>query len=168
MNESFKLDLIFQHGLVGGAALDDSDTPLPDKTLELATKADAILLGAVGGPKWDGLPMAKRPEKGLLGLRSNLELFANFRPAILYPQLASASSLKPEVVSGLDIMIIRELTGGIYFGQPRGVRQLESGERQGYNTYAYTETEIRRIGRVAFETAQQRGKNCARSTRPTC
>lgn len=158
VNESFKLDLIFQHGLVGGAALDDSDTPLPDKTLELATKADAILLGAVGGPKWDGLPMAKRPEKGLLGLRSNLELFANFRPAILYPQLASASSLKPEVVSGLDIMIIRELTGGIYFGQPRGLRQLESGERQGYNTYAYTETEIRRIGRVAFETAQQRGK----------
>ncbi|AFP31069.1 3-isopropylmalate dehydrogenase [Marinobacter sp. BSs20148] len=158
VNESFKLDLSFQHGLVGGAALDDSDTPLPDETLELATKADAILLGAVGGPKWDGLPMAKRPEKGLLGLRSNLELFANFRPAILYPQLVSASSLKPEVVSGLDIMIIRELTGGIYFGQPRGVRQLESGERQGYNTYAYTETEIRRIGRVAFETAQQRGK----------
>ncbi|MBQ0763987.1 3-isopropylmalate dehydrogenase [Marinobacter psychrophilus] len=158
VNESFKLDLSFQHGLVGGAALDDSDTPLPDETLELATKADAILLGAVGGPKWDGLPMAKRPEKGLLGLRSSLELFANFRPAILYPQLASASSLKPEVVSGLDIMIIRELTGGIYFGQPRGVRQLESGERQGYNTYAYTETEIRRIGRVAFETAQQRGK----------
>ncbi|MEH6355497.1 MAG: 3-isopropylmalate dehydrogenase [Marinobacter sp.] len=158
VNESFKLDLTFQHGLVGGAALDDSDTPLPDETLELAIKADAILLGAVGGPKWDALPMAKRPEKGLLGLRSNLELFANFRPAILYPQLASASSLKPEVVSGLDIMIIRELTGGIYFGQPRGVRQLESGERQGYNTYAYTETEIRRIGRVAFETAQQRGK----------
>jgi len=158
VNESFKLDLSFQHGLVGGAALDESDTPLPDETLDMATKADAILLGAVGGPKWDGLPMAKRPEKGLLGLRSNLELFANFRPAILYPQLASASSLKPEVVSGLDIMIIRELTGGIYFGQPRGVRQLESGERQGYNTYAYTETEIRRIGRVAFETAQQRGK----------
>jgi len=158
VNESFKLDLSFQHGLVGGAALDDSDTPLPDETLELASKADAILLGAVGGPKWDALPMAKRPEKGLLGLRSNLELFANFRPAILYPQLASASSLKPEVVSGLDIMIIRELTGGIYFGQPRGVRRLESGERQGYNTYAYTETEIRRIGRVAFETAQQRGK----------
>jgi 3-isopropylmalate dehydrogenase len=158
VNEVFKLDLSFQHGLVGGAALDDSDSPLPDETLELATKADAILLGAVGCPKWDGLPMAKRPEKGLLGLRSNLELFANFRPAILYPQLASASSLKPEVVSGLDIMIIRELTGGIYFGQPRGVRQLESGERQGYNTYAYTETEIRRIGRVAFEAAQQRGK----------
>jgi 3-isopropylmalate dehydrogenase len=158
VNELFKLDLSFQHGLVGGAALDDSDTPLPDDTLDMATKADAILLGAVGGPKWDSLPMAKRPEKGLLGLRSNLELFANFRPAILYPQLASASSLKPEVVSGLDIMIIRELTGGIYFGQPRGVRQLESGERQGYNTYAYTETEIRRIGRVAFEAAQQRGK----------
>src|SRR5690606_13098101 len=115
-------------------------------------------LGAVGGPKWDSLPMAQRPEKGLLGLRSNLELFANLRPAILYPQLASASSLKPEVVSGLDILIVRELTGGIYFGQPRGVRVLESGERQGYNTYQYTESEIRRIGRVAFEAAQQRGK----------
>src|SRR5690554_856923 len=102
--------------------------------------------------------MAKRPEKGLLGLRSNLQLFANLRPAILYPQLASASSLKPEVVSGLDILIVRELTGGIYFGQPRGVRELENGERQGYNTYQYTESEIRRIGRVAFEAAQQRGK----------
>ena len=158
VNVSFKLDLSFQHGLVGGAALDDSDTPLPDETLALAIKADAILLGAVGGPRWDSLPMAKRPEKGLLGLRSKLELFANFRPAILYPQLALASSLKLEVVSGLDIMIIRELTGGIYFGQPRGVRQLENGERQGYNTYAYTETEIRRIGRVAFAAAQQRGK----------
>lgn len=158
VNDTFSLDLNFQHGLVGGAALDEADTPLPDETLDMATKADAILLGAVGGPQWDSLPMAKRPEKGLLGLRSNLELFANFRPAILYPQLASASSLKPEVVSGLDIMIIRELTGGIYFGQPRGIRELECGERQGYNTYAYKESEIRRIGRVAFEAAQQRGK----------
>jgi len=158
INEKFDLKLTFETGLVGGAALDEEDNPLPDETLEKARKADAILLGAVGGPKWDALPMAKRPEKGLLGLRSNLKLFANLRPAILYPQLASASSLKSEVVSGLDIMIVRELTGGIYFGQPRGVRQLESGERQGYNTYAYTETEIRRIGRVAFEAAQQRGK----------
>src|SRR5699024_8317246 len=124
-----------ESALVGGAALDEMNTPLPDATLDRATKADAILLGAVGGPKWDGLPMAERPEKGLLGLRSKLELFANLRPAVLYPQLASASSLKPEVVSGLDIMIVRELTGGIYFGQPRGVRQLESGERQGFNTY---------------------------------
>lgn len=158
VDESFKLGLSFQHGLVGGAALDDSDTPLPDDTLNMATRADAVLLGAVGGPRWDSLPMARRPEKGLLGLRSSLELFANFRPAILYPQLASASSLKPEVVSGLDIMIIRELTGGIYFGNPRGVRHLENGERQGYNTYAYKESEIRRIGRVAFEAAQQRAK----------
>ncbi|HCW90984.1 MAG TPA: 3-isopropylmalate dehydrogenase [Marinobacter sp.] len=158
VNEMFSLGLDFESGLVGGAALDAEDTPLPDDTLDRAKKADAILLGAVGGPKWDSLPMARRPEKGLLGLRSNLELFANLRPAILYPQLAEASSLKPEVVSGLDILIVRELTGGIYFGQPRGVRQLESGDRQGYNTYAYTEAEIRRIGRVAFETAQQRGK----------
>ncbi|HBI79365.1 MAG TPA: 3-isopropylmalate dehydrogenase, partial [Marinobacter adhaerens] len=119
INDQFSLGLNFESGLVGGAAIDETDTPLPDETLEKATRADAILLGAVGGPQWDSLPMAKRPEKGLLGLRSNLELFANLRPAILYPQLASASSLKPEVVSGLDIMIVRELTGGIYFGQPR-------------------------------------------------
>ena len=158
INEQFGLELHFESALVGGAAIDETDTPLPEDTLDKARKADAILLGAVGGPKWDKRPMASRPEKGLLGLRSNLELFANLRPAILYPQLASASSLKPEVVSGLDIMIVRELTGGIYFGQPRGVRELESGERQGYNTYAYTESEIRRIGRVAFEAAQQRGK----------
>lgn len=158
VNEKFDLNLSFETGLVGGAALDAVDNPLPEDTLEKARKADAILLGAVGGPQWDSRPMAQRPEKGLLGLRSNLELFANLRPAILYPQLASASSLKPEVVSGLDIMIVRELTGGIYFGQPRGVRELEGGERQGYNTYVYTESEIRRIGRVAFEAAQQRGK----------
>ena len=158
LNDDLKLDLHFESALIGGAALDECDDPLPDETLDKGRKADAILLGAVGGPKWDDRPMAQRPEKGLLGLRSNLELFANLRPAILYPQLASASSLKPEVVSGLDIMIVRELTGGIYFGQPRGIRNLEHGERQGYNTYAYTESEIRRIGRVAFETAQQRGK----------
>ena len=162
INEQFELGLQFDHGLVGGAAIDETGEPLPDKTLERAKKSDAILLGAVGGPKWDQLEMANRPEKGLLGLRSNLELFANLRPAILYPQLASASSLKPDVVSGLDIMIVRELTGGIYFGQPRGVRQLEGGERQGFNTYVYSESEIRRIGRVAFETARQRdGKLCS-------
>ncbi|KZZ67652.1 3-isopropylmalate dehydrogenase, partial [Oleiphilus sp. HI0130] len=125
-------------------------------------QADAILLGAVGGPKWDQLDMAIRPEKGLLGLRSNLELFGNLRPAILYPQLASASTLKPEVVSGLDILIVRELTGGIYFGQPRGVRTLENGERQGFNTYVYAESEIKRIAKVAFEAAQKRnGKLCS-------
>jgi 3-isopropylmalate dehydrogenase len=158
VNNDFGLNLNFETALVGGAAIDEYDTPLPDDTLAKAKAADGIILGAVGGPKWDSRPMASRPEKGLLGLRSGLELFANLRPAILYPQLASASSLKTEVVSGLDIMIVRELTGGIYFGQPRGVRELESGERQGYNTYAYTESEIRRIGRVAFEAAQQRSK----------
>lgn len=162
VNDQFGLGLQFETGLVGGAAIDETGEPLPSDTLERAKKADAIVLGAVGGPKWDKLEMAKRPEKGLLGLRSNLELFANLRPAILYPQLASASSLKPEVVSGLDIMIVRELTGGIYFGQPRGVRELEGGERQGFNTYVYSESEIRRIGRVAFEAAQQRnGKLCS-------
>ena len=158
VNEQFDLGLVFDSAHVGGAAIDATGVPLPDDTLDKARKADAILLGAVGGPKWDGLEMAIRPEKGLLGLRSNLELFGNLRPAILYPQLASASSLKPEVVSGLDILIVRELTGGIYFGQPRGVRELEGGERQGYNTYVYSESEIRRIGRVAFEAAQQRNK----------
>ncbi|MFW5824283.1 MAG: 3-isopropylmalate dehydrogenase [Marinobacter sp.] len=162
IDEQFDLKLSFEHALVGGAAIDETGEPLPGGTLERAKKSDAILLGAVGGPKWDRMEMALRPEKGLLGLRSNLELFANLRPAILYPQLASASSLKPEVVSGLDIMIVRELTGGIYFGQPRGIRTLEGGERQGYNTYVYSESEIRRIGRVAFEAAQQRnGRLCS-------
>lgn len=158
VNDKFNLGLAFETALVGGAAIDETGVPLPEATLSKAREADAILLGAVGGPKWDALEMAKRPEKGLLGLRSNLELFANLRPAILYPQLASASSLKPEVVSGLDIMIVRELTGGIYFGEPRGVRELENGERQGFNTYVYSESEIRRIGRVAFEAAHQRNK----------
>lgn len=162
VNEAFSLDLNFDTALVGGAAIDATGEPLPAETLDKATKADAILLGAVGGPKWDGLEMAIRPEKGLLGLRSNLELFGNLRPAILYPQLASASALKPEVISGLDILIVRELTGGIYFGQPRGIRELENGERQGYNTYVYSESEIRRIGKVAFEAARQRnGKLCS-------
>lgn len=158
INDRFSLGLSFETALVGGAAIDATGEPLPDNTLDMARKADAILLGAVGGPQWDHLEMAKRPEKGLLGLRSNLELFGNLRPAILYPQLASASSLKPEVVSGLDILIVRELTGGIYFGQPRGIRELEGGERQGFNTYVYKESEIVRIGRVAFEAAQQRNK----------
>ncbi len=152
------LDLELEHALVGGAAIDATGVPLPEETLAKAKAADAILLGAVGGPKWDKLDMAIRPEKGLLGLRSNLQLFGNLRPAILYPQLASASTLKPEVVSGLDILIVRELTGGIYFGKPRGIRVLENGEREGYNTYVYNETEIRRIAKVAFEAAQKRGK----------
>ena len=145
--------------LVGGAAYDEFGTPLPEVTMEKARACDAILLGAVGGPKWDNLEDRElRPEKGLLGLRSGLSLFGNLRPAILYPQLADASSLKPEIVSGLDILIVRELTGGIYFGKPRGIRTLENGEREGYNTYVYCESEIRRIAKVAFESAQKRGK----------
>ncbi|MFQ3788178.1 3-isopropylmalate dehydrogenase [Halomonas sp. A29] len=152
------LDIDIEEGLVGGSAYDEHGEPLPGVTLEKAKAADAILLGAVGGPKWDKLEdLTMRPEKGLLGLRKNLGLFANLRPAITYPQLASASSLKPELVAGLDIMIVRELTGGIYFGQPRGI-EVRDGQRVGFNTYVYSESEIERIGRVAFELAQKRGK----------
>ncbi len=155
-----------EHGLavemetanVGGAAYDESGSPLPSATLDLCRAADAVLLGAVGGPRYDGLERELRPERGLLGLRSELQLFSNLRPAILYPQLANASSLKPEIVSGLDIMIVRELTGGIYFGQPRGIRELDNGERQGYNTLVYAEHEIERIARSAFEVAMKRNK----------
>lgn len=157
----FDLDIEVSHGLVGGAALDQEAVPLSDQTLAVAKASDAVLFGAVGGPKWDHKPMDQRPEKGLLKLRSELDLFANLRPAILFPQLAEASSLKPELVAGLDILIIRELTGGIYFGQPRGVREVD-GEREGFNTYVYRESEIKRITKVAFEAAQKRsGKVCS-------
>lgn len=159
VNEQDNLGLELNEALVGGAAIDADGVPLPEATLDAAKAADAILLGAVGGPKWDTNPDFQiRPEKGLLGIRSNLGLFGNLRPAILYPQLADASTLKPEIVAGLDILIVRELTGGIYFGQPRGVREKEGGIREGYNTYVYDENEIRRIGRVAFEAAMARGK----------
>jgi 3-isopropylmalate dehydrogenase len=158
VNDHFSLGLSFDEALVGGAAIDATGHPLPDETLEKAKNAKAILLGAVGGPQWDKLDMALRPEKGLLGIRKNLSLFANLRPAMLYPQLADASTLKPEVVSGLDIMIVRELTGGIYFGQPRGVEVNSDGVREGFNTYRYTEPEIRRIAHVAFDMAQKRDK----------
>ncbi len=158
LRSQFGLVVEMEQGLIGGAAWDAAGHPLPEQTLELARAADAVLLGAVGGPKWESLDISVRPEKGLLGIRSALELFANLRPAILYPQLASASTLKAEVVAGLDIMIVRELTGGIYFGKPRGIRTLDSGERQGYNTLVYSESEIRRIGRVAFETALKRDR----------
>jgi len=151
------LDVEMEQGLVGGTAYDETGSPLPEKTLSKAKEADAILLGAVGGYKWESLDISVRPEKGLLGLRAELDLFANLRPAILYPQLADASTLKPEVVSGLDIMIVRELTGGIYFGQPRGIRTLENGERQGYNTLVYCESEVKRIAQVAFDIARKRG-----------
>ncbi|MCG8314776.1 MAG: 3-isopropylmalate dehydrogenase [Pseudomonadales bacterium] len=158
VNDQHNLGLEVQEALLGGAAIDAHGVPLPNETLEMARQSDAILLGAVGGPKWEKLERDIRPEKGLLKIRSELELFGNLRPAMLYPQLASASSLKPEVVSGLDILIVRELTGGIYFGQPRGIRTLENGERQGYNTYVYSESEIERIGRLAFDLAMKRDK----------
>ncbi|PCJ50677.1 MAG: 3-isopropylmalate dehydrogenase [Gammaproteobacteria bacterium] len=162
LNTKHRLNLELNHALIGGAAYDQFQTPLPTSTLEAARDADAILLGAVGGPKWESLDISVRPEKALLGLRSELALFANLRPAILYPQLADVSSLKPEIVAGLDLLIVRELTGGIYFGQPRGIRILANGEREGYNTYVYSESEIRRIGRIAFESARKRdGRLCS-------
>lgn len=155
--ERFGLEVTTDHALMGGAAYDVTGEPLPEESLAKAKAADAILFGAIGGPKWDNIERSKRPERGLLKLRSSLELFANLRPAMLFPQLASASSLKPEIVSGLDILIVRELTGGIYFGEPRGIRE-ENGERIGHNTMVYSESEIRRIAKVAFELAQARGK----------
>ncbi|HDY85072.1 MAG TPA: 3-isopropylmalate dehydrogenase [Methylophaga sp.] len=156
------LDISLEYGLIGGAAYDETGTPFPDETLALSKAADAILLGAVGGYKWESLDISVRPEKGLLAIRSALNLFANLRPAILYPQLADASTLKHDVVAGLDLMIVRELTGGIYFGQPRGVRTLENGEKEGFNTLVYRESEIQRIGKVAFDIAQKRqGRLCS-------
>ena len=157
MLNALNLGFELETALLGGAAVDATGNPYPEATQKLAREADAVLLGAVGGPKWDALPREQRPERGLLGIRKDLNLFANLRPAILYPELANASSLKPEVVSGLDILIVRELTGDIYFGQPRGI-EIREGERFGFNTMHYTESEIRRIGRVAFEAAQKRGK----------
>jgi 3-isopropylmalate dehydrogenase len=158
LRDDFGLAIEMEEAPVGGAGYDAAGHPLPEATLALAKQADAILLGAVGGYKWESLDISVRPEKGLLGLRSELALFSNLRPAILYKQLADASTLKPEVVAGLDIMIVRELTGGIYFGQPRGIRELENGERQGFNTLVYAEHEIERIGRSAFDIAMKRGK----------
>ncbi|MDS1141778.1 3-isopropylmalate dehydrogenase [Pusillimonas sp. SM2304] len=156
------LDLDLQTAAVGGAAYEAQEHPLPASTLDLARQSAAILFGAVGDWKYDSLPRELRPEQAILGLRKALGLFANLRPAILYPQLANASSLKPEVVSGLDILIVRELTGDIYFGQPRGVREVADGpfkgERQGFDTMHYAESEIRRIAHVAFQAAQKRNK----------
>jgi 3-isopropylmalate dehydrogenase len=157
LNEKHGSDFTFESAPVGGAAYDLHGHPLPPKTLELAKNSDAVLLGAVGGPKWENIERDLRPERALLGLRSEMQLFANLRPAILFPQLADASTLKSEVVAGLDIMIVRELTGGIYFGQPRGI-EVRDGERTGLNTLVYSESEIRRIAHVAFKTAVLRGK----------
>jgi 3-isopropylmalate dehydrogenase len=151
------LDFELEHGLIGGCAVDATGEPYPDATHQLVTNADAILLGAVGGPQYDALPRPQRPERGLLAIRKALNLFANLRPAILYAELAEASSLKPEVVAGLDIMIVRELTGDIYFGEPRGIEQRD-GQRVGFNTMIYSEAEIRRIAHVAFQAADKRNK----------
>ncbi len=156
VNERYKLGLGIQVCIFGGAAYDETGSPLPDETLAACREADAILMGSIGGPQYDAAPRELRPERGLLGLRSQLGLFANLRPAILYPELAESSSLKTELVAGLDLMILRELTGGIYFGQPRGV-ETRDGMRVGFNTMVYDEDEIRRIGQRGFEIARQRG-----------
>jgi 3-isopropylmalate dehydrogenase len=152
------LDIQTEQASIGGAGYDEHGDPLPDSTLELAKSADAVLLGAVGGPQFDKLPRAKRPEQGLLRIRKELGLFANLRPAIVYKELAQASSLKPELVNDLDLMILRELTGDIYFGQPRGQRKTDDGEREGFDTMRYSESEIRRIANVAFGIARKRGR----------
>jgi 3-isopropylmalate dehydrogenase len=157
LREDFGLAIETEQAAIGGAGYDAAGDPLPEATLSLAKQADAVLLGAVGGFKYDTLPRDKRPERGLLRIRKELNLFANLRPALLYPQLAAASSLKPEVVAGLDIMIVRELTGDIYFGQPRGIEE-RGGERVGFNTMVYTESEVRRVAQVAFDIALKRGK----------
>lgn len=157
VGDQMDLHFDFQEALIGGAAIDATGEPLPSATLDMCRNSDAVLLAAIGGYKWDSLPRHLRPESGLLGLREGLGLFANLRPAKILPQLIDASSLKREVVKDVDIMVVRELTGGIYFGQPKGIFATETGERRGVNTMAYTEAEIERIGRVAFETARKRG-----------
>ena len=152
------MDLAIESAPIGGAGYDAAGKPLPDATLELASRADAILLGAVGGPRYDALPRELRPEQAILGLRKALGLFANLRPAILFPELAGASTLKPDVIAGLDLMIVRELTGDIYFGQPRGRRSNAAGDAEGFDTMVYSEPEIRRIARVGFEMARKRSR----------
>jgi len=156
------LSFEFKEALIGGAAIEATGEPLPADTLELCRNSEAVLLAAIGGPQWDTLPAHLRPEQGLLGLRAGLDLFANLRPAKILPQLIDASSLKREVIEGVDIMVVRELTSGIYFGQPKGIFVTELGRRRGVNTMAYTDIEIERVGRVAFETARKRsGKLCS-------
>ena len=157
VRERLGLDIAWQSYTIGGAAIDEHGQSLPDNSLQAALQADACLLGAVGGPQWDSLPMAQRPEKALLQLRSQLQAFSNLRPIRTFPELAAASSLKADVISGLDLLIVRELVGGIYFGQPRGIRQ-EGAQRVGFNTLVYSEDEIRRIAHSAFGLAQQRSQ----------
>ena len=157
-NSKKSLDFDIDEDLVGGAAYDKHKNPITDEVFYKALESEAVILGAVGGPKYDNLEFSKRPERALLKLRKELKLFANLRPAICFKQLVDASSLKPEIVSGLDIMIVRELTGGIYFGEPRGIKLIENGERRGINTHSYTTNEIIRVAKVAFELAKKRGK----------
>ena len=154
--EALGLGIGMETALVGGAGFDAAGDPLPQATLDVCERSDAILFGAVGGPQYDALPSAQRPEQGLLRLRKHFDLYANLRPALVYPELAHASSLRPELVENLDLLIIRELTGDIYFGQPRGVRINEAGEREGFDTMRYTEPEIRRIAITAFEASRKR------------
>ena len=153
-----ELEFDFAEALIGGVAIDATGNPLPEETLKTCRESDAVLLAAIGGYKWDNLPRAQRPETGLLGLRAGLGLFANLRPATIYPQLVDASTLKRDVVEGTDILVVRELTGGVYFGEPKGIFETESGDRRGVNTMAYTEGEVDRIAKVAFEAARKRGK----------
>ncbi|MDY7050192.1 MAG: 3-isopropylmalate dehydrogenase [Microcystis panniformis WG22] len=158
IGKKFDLQFDFQTALIGGAAIDETGSPLPEATLSACKNSDAVLLAAIGGYKWDNLPRQQRPETGLLGLRSGLGLFANLRPATIFPQLIDASSLKREIIEGVDIMVVRELTGGVYFGQPKGIFETETGEKCGVNTMVYLESEVDRIAKVAFEIAQKRGK----------
>jgi len=157
-NKKKSLDFETEEDLIGGVSYEKHKKPITDEVFYKALESEAVILGAVGGPKWDNLEFSKRPERALLKLRKELKLFANLRPAICFKQLVDASSLKPEIVSGLDIMIVRELTGGIYFGEPRGIKPIENGERKGINTHSYTTGEIIRVARVAFELAQKRDK----------
>ncbi len=155
VGELYNLQFTLREGLVGGAAIDATGDPLPEATLELCNNSDAVLFGSVGGPEWDDIESDKRPERGLLRLRQSLDLYANLRPAKLYSALVDASSLKPEVVEGIDLLVVRELVSGIYYGMPRGIEPMEQGER-GTNTMVYTSAEIQRVARLAFELAQKR------------
>ena len=157
-NKNKSLDFKIEEDLVGGASYDKHKNPITDEVFYKALESEAVILGAVGGPKYDNLEFSKRPERALLKLRKELKLFANLRPAICFKQLVEASSLKPEIISGLDIMIVRELTGGIYFGEPRGIEPIENNERKGINTHTYTTSEIQRVARVAFDLAKKRKK----------
>lgn len=160
------LNATYEYAKLGGEAYDAYGSPYPSETQQIVRKADAVLLGAVGSPQYDNLERALRPERGLLAIRKDLNLFANLRPAILYNELANASTLKTDVVAGLDILIVRELTGDIYFGEPRGIITNDKGEREGFNTMRYSESEIRRIAKVSFESAQSEIKNCVAWIKP--